>query len=97
MKLRCQVSGMKCPRYKHEGVFQPNAETVKRLLPDLKRCAGCMAYSPPRCPDFRDDLRQIATIVLIEKGPSFQPTHQSRASFGTFIRPQICGTLMKAK
>ena len=97
MKLRCQNPGIKCPSYKHEGIFSPDDETVKRLLPDLNRCANCMAYATPQCPDIRDDLLQTASIVLIEKGPRFTPTHQSCASFGTFIRPQICGTLQNVK
>ncbi len=97
MKLRCQCSGIKCPPYKHHGVFHPDNETVKRLLPDLNRCANCMAYATPQFPAMRDDLLQIASIVLVEKGPKFNPTHQSGASFGTFIRPQICGTLRNAK
>ncbi len=97
MKLRCQLKGIKCPRYKHQGVFHPDTETVKRLLPDLNRCANCTAYATPQYPDIQDDLLQIASIVLIEKGPKFNPTHQSGASFGAFIRPQICGTLTNAK
>ena len=97
MKLRCQLKGIKCPRYKHQGVFHPDDETVKRLLPDLNWCADCMAYATPLCPDMRDDLLQIASIVLVEKGPKFNSTHRSGASFGTFIRPQICGTLRNAK
>jgi len=97
MKLKCQLKGIKCPLYKHHGVFRPDDETVKRLLPDLNWCANCMAYATPQCPDIRDDLLQIASIVLVEKGPRFNSTHRSGASFGTFIRPQICGTLKNAK
>ena len=97
MKLRCQYPGIKCPRYQHHGVFHADDETVKRLLPDLNWCANCMAYATPQCPDIRDDLLQIASIVLVEKGPRFNSAHQSRASFGTFIRPQICGILKNAK
>ena len=97
MKLRCQYPGIKCPLYKHNGVFHPDDETVKRLLPDLNWCANCMAYANPRCPDIRDDLLQIASVALIEKGPKFDSTHKSGASFGAFIRPQICGILKNAK
>ena len=97
MTLRCQNPGIKCPSYKHEGVFCPDDETVKRLLPDLNRCANCMAFASPQCPHLRDDLLQTASIVLIEKGPKFNPTHQSGANFGTFIRPQICGNLQNIK
>ena len=97
MKLRCQLKGIKCPHYKHQGVFHPDDETVKRLLPDLNWCADCMAHATPQYPDIRDDLLQIASVVLVEKGPKFNSTHRSGASFGTFIRPQICGTLRNAK
>ncbi|MYB94385.1 sigma-70 family RNA polymerase sigma factor [Candidatus Poribacteria bacterium] len=46
---------------------------------------------------FRDDLLQIASITLFEKGPAFNPAHESRASFGTFIRPRICVSLTNAR
>lgn len=97
MKLRCYNKGVTCPSYKHSGVFYPDNKTLTRLIPDLKRCANCMAYSPPKMNDFRDDLQQIAAITLCEKGPSYNPTHSSHATFGTFIRPRICVSLMNAK
>ena len=97
MKLRCQSKGANCPPFKHSGVFHPNNENIKRLLPDLNRCANCTAYVPPKLPSLRDDLLQIASITLLEKGPTFNPEHESRASFGTFIRPRICVNLMNAK
>lgn len=71
MKLRCYLKEMKCPPYEHTGVFQADNQTVKRLLPDLKRCANCTACSRPNMPDFRDDLQQIASITLCERGPNF--------------------------
>jgi len=97
MKLRCQSQGANCPPFKHSGVFHANNENIKRLLPDLNRCANCTAYVPPKLPSLRDDLLQIASITLLEKGPTFNPEHESRASFGTFIRPRICVSLMNAK
>ena len=97
MKLRCQLKGVKCPRYKHQGFFNPDNKTITRLLPDLAQCARCIACASPKRSEMREDLQQIAALVLIEKGPKFNPTHPSGASFGTFIRPQICGTLMNAK
>ena len=97
MKLRCHCDGIKCPPYKHEGVFQPRDDTVKKLLPDLERCADCMASVAPKLPAFREDLRQIAAITLLEKGAAYDPTHASGASFGAFIRPRICITLSNAR
>lgn len=98
MKLRChQLKGTKCPRYKHQGMFRPIDEMVKPLLPDLRRCAACIASAASQRLDLRDDLFQVASLTLIEKGPAFNPTHQSGASFGTFIRPRICGALTDEK
>lgn len=97
MKLRCQRKGANCPPFKHSGVFHPHNENIRRLLPDLNRCANCTAYVSPKLPSLRDDLLQIASITLLEKGPAFNPEHESRASFGTFIRPRICVSLMNAK
>lgn len=97
MKLRCQLKGAKCPPYKHQGTFHPDNETVTRFKPDLNRCAACMAYTPPQLPSFKEDLFQIASLTLCTKGPAFNPGHASGASFGSFIRPRICGHLMNAK
>ena len=97
MKLRCQLKSIKCPSYKHQGIFQPNDEMVKPLLLDLRQCATCTAYAAPQRPDLQDDLLQVAALTLIRKGPTFNPTHHSKACFGTFIRPRICGALMDEK
>lgn len=97
MALRCQLRGIKCPPYKHEGIFQPDDETVKSLLPDLDRCAACIANATPQRPDLHDDLFQVAALTLIDKGPRFDPEHESGASFRSFIRVHICGALMDAK
>ena len=97
MKLRCQLTGIRCPRYENQGIFHPDNDTVKRLLPDLNRCAECMAYATPQHPDLQGDLLSIASLTLIQKGPAFNPGHPSGANFGTFIRPRICGALMDEK
>lgn len=97
MKLKCQWKGANCPPFKHNGIFQPNNETIKKLLPDLNRCADCMASGSPALPNFQDDFVQIASMTLIEKGTTFNPTHESGAKFGTFIRPRICISLTNAR
>ncbi len=97
MKLKCQLRGANCPSFKHNGIFHGNNETVKRFLPDLNRCAECMACASPPLPNFRDDFLQIASMTLVEKGTAFNPTHKSGANFGTFIRPRICVSLTNAR
>lgn len=97
MALKCQLEGIKCPAYKHEGVFHPDDDTVKSLLPDLEHCAACIAYTPPQRPNLQDDLLQVASLTLIEKGSDFNPKHESGANFRSFIRVHICGALTNAK
>ena len=97
MKLKCHLKDMKCPRYFHQGPFLADNQTLKQFQSDLQQCANCMAYEPPRLPDFRDDLIQIGAITLLEKGPQYQADHESGASFGSFIRPYICGSLRDAR
>lgn len=97
MKLKCHLKGMKCPRYFHQGPFLADNQTLKQFQPDLQQCANCMAYEGPQLPDFRDDLIQIGAITLLEKGPQYQADHDSGASFGSFIRPCICGNLRDAR
>lgn len=97
MTLRCQLTGIKCPPYKHQGIFQPDNETVKSFLPDLTHCATCIANAAPRRVDLREDLFQVASLTLIDKGPTFNPEHKSGANFRSFIRVRICGALMDAK
>lgn len=97
MALRCYLRGIKCPAYKHVGTFIPTDEIVEPLMPDLQECAECMAHASPARPDLVNHLMSEACIVLMEKGPSYNPQHQSGANFGSFIRPQICGALTYEK
>ena len=97
MSLRCYLQGIKCPAYKHVGNFIPTDEIVTPLMPDLRHCAKCMAHANPARPDLEDHLMSEASLVLMEKGPLYNPQHESGANFGSFIRPQICGALTDAK
>ena len=97
MTLKCQLIGVKCPPYKHHGIFRPDNKTVKSFLPDLTYCAACIANTPPKRTDLHDDLLQVAALTLIDKGPTFDPDHKSGANFRSFIRVRICGALMDVK
>lgn len=97
MSLRCYLQGIKCPAYKHEGHFIPTDEIVTPLMADLRHCANCMACASPARRDLADHLMSEASLVLMEKGPSYDPQHESGANFGTFIRLHICAALTSAK
>ena len=95
--LKCQTMGVKCPAFAHAGVFEATDETLQSFFPDLRACAACMSQTPPKRSDLQDDLFQVGAVVLIEKGPQFNPRHESGASFRSFIRVRICGALTDAK
>lgn len=97
MKLRCQTKGLRCPPYDHKGVFEATDETLIRFESDLNRCAKCTAYTKPALPSCQEDLSQIARITLWKKGPAFDPNHQQKASFRSYILPWICGALAREK
>ena len=97
MTLKCQSMGVKCPSYDHQGFFKADNDTVKSFFPDLSHCATCMSQTPPKRTDLEEDMFQVAALTLIDKGPRFNPGHESGASFRNFIRVRICGALMDAK
>lgn len=97
MKPGYKWRGKKCPSYTHAGVFEANNETLIHFERDLNRCAQCAAYENPALPSFQEDLLQVARIILWEKGPLFDPNHEKKASFRTYILPWICGALVRAK
>lgn len=96
MKLRCQTKGVRCPPYIHKGVFKATDETLTSFERDLNWCAKCTACAPPALPSFQKDLLQIARITLWKKGPAFDPNHQEKASFRSYILPWVCGALTRA-
>ena len=97
MELRCYAKGSKCPPYVHEGVFVATNATLRRFEPDLKRCARCTAWAPSALPSLEEELLQIARITLWQKGPAFNPNHERKASFRTYILPWICGAVTRGK
>ncbi len=97
MTLKCQSMGVKCPSYEHQGLFEADNDTIKSFFSDLSHCATCMSQAPPKRPDLEEDMFQVAALTLIDKGPRFNPGHESGASFRSFIRVRICGALMDAK
>ena len=97
MKLRCQTKGLRCPPYDHKGVFEATDETLTHFESDLNWCAKCTACATPALPSFQEDLLQIARITLWKKGPAFDPNHQEKASFRSYMLPWICGALTRAK
>ena len=55
----------------------------------------CGVCHPPRptTSGVKKDLHQIAYETVFEAAPTYDPAHESGASFTTFIRSKVCGKL----
>lgn len=59
----------------------------------IKRCVACATFRDQRLQSIKEDLRQIAYETILKAAPTYDPAHESGASFTTFIRSQVCGQL----
>lgn len=59
----------------------------------INRCVACATRRDQRLQCVKEDLRQIAYQTVLEAASTYDPAHQSGASFITFIRSQVCGKL----
>ncbi len=76
----------KCP-------FYIDPESPLSAKESINRCVACAIRRDQRLQCVKEDLRQIAYETVLEAVPTYDPAHESGASFTTFIRSQVCGKL----
>ena len=76
----------KCPFYIEPGSPLSATESINR-------CVACATRRDQRLQCVKEDLRQIAHQTVLEAASTYDPVHQSGASFTTFVRSQVCGKL----
>ena len=57
------------------------------------KCVTCVIANNPQMERYRDDLRQIAFLTIMEETPKYDPNHPSNASYTTFIKARVCTRL----
>ena len=83
---RSPQNSAKCPFY-----IEP--ESPLSAEKSIKRCVACATLRDQRLQSIKEDLRQIAYETVLKAAPTYDPAHESGASFTTFIRSQVCGKL----
>ena len=76
----------KCPFY-----IEPGSPLSAEK--SINRCVACATRRDRRLQCVKEDLRQIAYETVLEAAPTYDPAHESGASFITFLRSQVCGKL----
>ncbi len=58
-------------------------------------CVECVIANNERLIGLREDLQQIAYLVILESLPEYDPLHPSGATLITFIKARVCTQLWK--
>lgn len=76
----------KCPFY----VVPQNPLSAES---SIHHCADCAVGNNAQLRSFKEDLRQLAFLTVLEETPKYDPDHPSGASYTTFIKARVCTRL----
>ena len=76
----------KCPFY----VVPENPLSAES---SIDQCTNCAISNKAQLQSFKEDLRQLAFLVVLEETPKYNPDHPSGASYITFIKARVCTRL----
>ena len=76
----------KCPFY----VVPQNPLSAES---SIHHCANCAIGNKAQLRSFKEDLRQLAFLTVLEETPKYDPDHISGASYITFIKARVCTRL----
>lgn len=79
----------KCPFF----IVQGDALSAE---PSVNRCVRC-AIRDSSLQRFAEDFYQLAMLTILKEMPKYNPEHASGASFITFIKSRVCGSLWRAR
>ena len=63
----------------------------------ITQCVRYITHGNQRLQSLKEDFHQIAYEAILEAKSEYNPADQSGASFATFIRSRVCGTLRNAR
>ncbi len=75
-----------CPFF----VIPDNPYTAKV---SINHCTDCVIENKNQLTSFKEDLRQLAFLTILEETPNYDPDHTSGASYITFIKARVCTRL----
>ena len=85
------------PHYSQKCPFHIIKDQPLSAKKSVAQCVDCVSCGNQRLQHMKTDLHQLAYLTILENSPKYNPTHQSGASFTTFIRSRVCGKLWDEK
>ena len=76
----------KCP-------FYVTPENPLSAVSSIDHCVSCVIRNKAQLASFKEDLRQLAFLTILEETPKYDPDHPSGASYITFIKARVCTRL----
>ena len=85
------------PHYSQKCPFHIIKDQPLSAKKSVAQCVDCVSCGNQRLQHMKTDLHQLAYLTILENSPKYNPTHQSGASFTTFIKSRVCGKLWDEK
>lgn len=85
------------PNNSEKCFFHINPSSVLTADESIVQCVRCITHGNQRLQNLKEDFHQTAYEATLKAKLEYNPADQSGASFTTFIRNRVCGTLWNAR
>lgn len=77
--------------------FHIDPSSVLTADESIAQCVRCITHGNQRLQNLKEDFHQTAYEATLKAKSEYNPADQSGASFTTFVRNRVCGTLWNAR
>lgn len=85
------------PNNSEKCFFHIDPSSVLTADESIAQCVKCITYGNQRLQSLKEDFHQTAYEAALKAKLEYNPADQSGASFPTFVRNRVCGTLWNAR
>ena len=85
------------PNNSEKCFFHIDPSSVLTADESIAQCVKCITHGNPRLQSLKEDFHQTAYEATLKAKSEYNPADQSGASFTTFVRSRVCGTLWNAR
>lgn len=85
------------PNNSEQCFFHIDPSSVLTADESIAQCVRCITHGNQRLQNLKEDFHQTAYEATLKAKSEYNPADQSGASFTTFVRSRVCGTLWNAR
>ena len=85
------------PNNSEKCFFHIHPTSVLTADESIAQCVRCITHGSQRLQNLKEDFHQTAYEATLKAKSEYNPADQSGASFTTFVRNRVCGTLWNAR